>query len=234
MAVIDQVKSVLPSISVSTIGNFLYWLLIFFIFLIIVGGLFGLWAWWYVSKKNFKYTIKIFEKVDGRYRPTITDNALERRIGEGGDTVFYLRKLKKIVPRPNIQTGNNTFWFAKREDGELINIGMEDIDLKMREAGVYYLDNELRYSRASLQKLNKDRNLKEKFWDKYGNMILSIVFIVIIAVMLLLITSKLMQVIGNLDGVIKTSAVVMEKTEALLGAVDRVCGNTGVVKAGGI
>ena len=227
----SQMTGYLPKIDVGTIGNIVWWGLIFFLFLIVVVGGFAVWAWWFINKRSYKYTIKIFEKVDGRYRPTVSDKAMERKIGTGGDTVFYIQKQKKIVPRPTIQTGVNTFWFAKREDGELINIGMEDIDLKMKEAQVYYLENEMRYARASLQKLNRDRNQKESFWAKYGNAILSIVFIVIVSVMLLLIASKLMQITGTIQGLIENSAKVMDKSAEILGSMDRICSNSGVVKA---
>lgn len=227
---LDSVKSYLPAINLAGIGTFIWWGIIFFLFLIIVGAVFGLWAWWYINKKQFKYNIRIFEKVDGRYKPTINDKAIERKIGTGGDTIFYLKSLKKIVPRPTIQTGINTFWFARREDGELINIGMEDIDLKMKEAQVYYLDNEMRYARASLQKLNKDRNSKETFWSKYGRDIMTIIFVVLISVLLLLIASKMMQIVGTVDNLIKASEGVVDKASTMLGSLDNVCSNSGVTK----
>ena len=218
----------LPKVNWGSVGNFLWWGLIFLLFVLVLGAVFGLWVWWYMNKKAYKYTIVIFEKVDGRYKNNSKDKAMERKLGTGGDTIFYLQKLKKIVPRPTIQTGANTFWFVKREDGELINIGMEDIDMKMKEVGVYYLENEMRYARASLQKLNKDRNLQESFWAKYGRDILTIIFIIVVSMMLLLIASKLMQIVGSIDGLIQSSKAVMDKGGEVLGAVDRVCGSTGL------
>jgi len=228
MAVLDQVKSVLPDISLSTVGNFAYYAVLTVLAVIIVGGFFGLWAWWYISRKRFSKTIRIFEKVDGRYRPTMTDKAMERKIGTGGDTVFYFKKLKKIVPTPSIQTGTNTYWFARRADGEYVNIGLEDIDLKMREAKINYLDKETRYARASLQKLNKDRFDQQTFWQKYGRDVLTIVFIVIVSVMLLLILSKMVALMGSIQGGIDNYGVVTEKISNLIGALDNICSPSGV------
>ena len=229
MGILDQVKGVLPEVSLASVGNFAFIAILTVVIIIIVGGFVALWAIWYITKKKFNKTIKIFEKIDGRYKPTITDKAMERKMGDGGDTVFYLKKLKKIVPTPSIQTGINTFWFAKREDGELINIGMEDIDLTMREAKVNYLDKETRYARASLQKINKDRYNKETFWAKYGRDILTVVFIVIVSVMLLLIASKMVALIGAVNDGIEKYSMVTEQISKLLGSIDNICSNSGVV-----
>ncbi len=226
----DQIASVLPNVSLAQIGNFAFLAIVTVLVLIIVGSVVGIWMYFYINKKRFNKIIRIFEKVDGRYKPTISDRAMERKIGTGGDTVFYIQKLKKIVPIPSIQTGINTFWFAKREDGELINIGMEDIDLKLREAKVNYLDKETRYARASLQKLNKDRFNKETFWQKYGNAILSIVFIVVVSVMLLLITSKLVELIGKIGAVTESSSAVMNKAVEVMSKLDNICSQSGIVQ----
>ena len=229
---IGQITGFLPKINLSGVGNFVFLAVLTILILIVVGGIFAWWLFSYLNKKRYNNRIIIFEKIDGRYRNSITDFAWEKKIGSGGDTIFYLKRLKKIIPRPTIQTGNRTYWMAKREDGELINIGMEDLDLKMREAKVYYNENEQRYARASLQKLNKDRYNSETFWQKYGRDIMTIVFIVIISIMLILIISKLVDLVGQVGGLIKTSQDLQTATTKLLGEINNVCnGASGVVPA---
>jgi hypothetical protein len=88
----------------------------------------------------------------------------------------------------------------------------------------------MRYARASLQKLNKDRFSKESFWQKYGATIMNIIFIVVIAVLLMLIASKLVELTGRLDAVLQSSSAVMDKADKVLGSVDKVCSNSGIVK----
>jgi len=227
--IIGQVKGVLPQINAGTFGNILYFGILSIAVLIIVIGIFALWAWWYISKKKFNKTIIIWEKVDGKPKIMSRDKAMERKIGSGGDTIFYLQKRKQIVPTPTIQTGDNTYWFAKRtQDGELINIGLEDFDLVFGEAKINFLDKETRYARASLQKLNKDRFNKETFWQKYGRDILTIVFIVIVTVMLLLIASKLVQLTGTISGILESAEKVMDKAAQIMGKLDTICSNSGV------
>jgi hypothetical protein len=230
--VLDQATSVLPKINAATLGSWAYYGTLAILIILIIAGFFALWAWWFITKKRFNKIIIIWSKVDGRPKITGRDKAMERKIGDGGDTVFYWKKLKKIVPTPTIQTGDNTYWFTRRtDDGEYINIGLEDFDLKFREAKINFLDKETRYARASLQKLNKDRFNKETFWQKYGKDIMTIIFIVIISIMLLLLMGKFLEVAGRLDGIMKSSETMVEKVSTLLGSMDNLCSKSGVVKA---
>lgn len=228
----QSVTSVLPKVSSQQVGQWAYYGTIAFLVILIISGCFALWAWWYITKRKFNKTIIIWSKVDGRPKITGRDKAMERKVGDGGDTIFYFKKLKKIVPTPTIQTGDNTYWFTRRtDDGEYINIGLEDFDLKYREAKINFLDKETRYARASLQKLNKDRFNKETFWQKYGRDIMTIVFIVVISVMLLLLMGKFLDVAGRLDAIMKNSETMVEKVSQLLGNMDNVCSGSGVIKA---
>ena len=232
MSFLDQAKDYIPSwLTLHGLGTFVIYAVITILILLVVGGAVGAWAYWYVTNKKYSKSIKIFEKVDGRPKLTVNTKAMEMKIGQGGDTIFHIKSLNKYQARPSIQSGDNSYWFARREDGELINIGMEDFDLKMREMKIYFLENEQRYARASLQKLSKDRFEKEGFWKKYGNMILSIVFIVVVSTFLLLISGKMMSIMGSVDATMKEIPQIMDKLSQILGAMDNVCSNSGVVKA---
>jgi hypothetical protein len=230
-SVLDQIGGYLPKLNLASVGNFAFIATISVLVLIIVGSLVGLWAWNYINKKRYNNTIIIFEKIDNRYKDTMSDKAMERKIGTGGDTVFYWKKLKKIVPKPSIQTGIRKYWFARREDGEYINIGMEDVDLKMREAKIYYNENEQRYARASLQKLNKDRFNRETFWQKYGRDIMTVIFIVIISIMLMLILSRVVELTGKIGGLIETASKLNDATSKMLGSMSNICSGAPGVKS---
>lgn len=223
MSVMDSLKGVLPDWDLASVGNFLFIGLIWFLIIVIVAGGLSLWAWWYISKKKFSKKIVIWKKVGGVPKVTHYDTAMERKMGQGGDTIFYIKKLKRIIPRPSIQSGENTYHFAERSDGELENIGMEDFDLKFKEMKVQYTPNEMRYAKESLRDLIKDRYNKETFWQKYGTMIMSIVYIVLITVLLLLIAGKLMQLTGTLGSLIDNVSKLMEESKNILSSVDNIC-----------
>ena len=64
--------------------------------------------------------------------------------------------------------GRRIYWYVIREDGEWIKFELEDIDQKMRKAGVHYLDKEMRYARTALEEALKERYDKPNFWKEYG------------------------------------------------------------------
>jgi hypothetical protein len=219
----DSIAGYLPNWNWSSIINLLLGLGIFLLFLAIVGGGVGLWLYWYISNKKFNKNIQIFEKIDGRYMPTFKDKATEMRIGNAGDTIFFCKKSKKYLPRPTIQTGINGYWFVKRDDGELINIGMEDIDTKMKQLGVFYVDPEMRYQRSALQKIIKERYDKKSFWQEHGSAILSILFIIIWAVSILLISKGYFNALQSVDNTLIATTDVLDSVKQVLSSLDNVC-----------
>jgi len=230
--VMGSIKGMLPAFSVAKLGGLVVGVILFLLVSVIVGSIIVYLVYRNLQKKRFNKKIQLFEKIDGRYRPTKKDVAMEIKVGERGDTCFYLNGLKTYKPRYNIQTGENVYWVAVREDGEWINIGMEDIDLSMREAKVVYTDADFRYAAAGLHKAFKGRFEKgETFWQKYGQTILSIVYVVVMGVMIFLALGQFMKVIGSLSSVISTLDPLLEKAGQILGAVDNVCTHSGVVKA---
>ncbi len=181
---------------------------------------------------KFNKKIIIWEKVNGRYEITKRDKAQQMSLKGTGDTLFYLRKYKKYLPTPLIQTGRNTYWYVIREDGEWINIGMQDIDLAFREVGAHFLDHEMRYARTQLQGHIKDRYDKPKFWSQYGALIVNVAAITIIMVFLFLIVQDLQEIAGAVTRSIDSAALVNAETARILGAVDTVInGGSGIVPA---
>jgi len=228
---IETVKGVLPKISLAQVGSFFFWFMIFVLFVIIVGGAVAWWAYSYIQRKKFNKKLIIWQDVDGHPKIIARDSACENKIGSGGDTVFYAKKHKKVLPRPNKQSGDNTYWYYIRADGTWINIGMQDIDLVMREAEVTWDDNELKYARASLQSINRDRfEKKPTFWDKYGNTIMNIVFIAIVSIALVFVTSKLAQLVGTINSGQVVWKEILDKMNIMLANMDNVCNPSGLVK----
>lgn len=230
MAIADQIKGVLPAVNVGTIWAFLFYLTLFVLFMLIIGCAFGLWLWWYLGKKKFNLTIQKFEKIDGIFKPTGKEKAMERRIGKSGDTVFYWKQSKRVVPRGTIQTGDRTYWYAKREDGEWENIGLEDIDLVLKQAQVRYTPVELRYAKESLREMIKEVYSPANWWQKWQGVLISIVFIVLVSCLLLLIATKLGAIVSSVDAVLKSVPPILERLDTMLGAMDNLCSNSGIVR----
>lgn len=229
--ILASAKGIIPKVSMSQVGSFFFWFMIFVLFAIIIGGAVAFWAYSYIQRKKFNKKLVIWQDVDGHPKIIARDVACENKIGGTGDTVFYAKKHKKILPRPNKQTGDNTYWYYIRADGTWINIGMQDIDMVMREAQVSWDDNELKYARASLQAINRDRfEKKPSFWDKWGNTIMNIAFIAIVSIALVFVTSKLAELVGTINAGQETWKLILDKMNILLSNMDKVCNPSGLVK----
>jgi len=181
---------------------------------------------------KFNKKIVIFEKVGNNWQQTGKDRAQELKYGTAGDTVFFLQKKKKYLPRPELQTGKRIYWFAIREDGEWINVSLGDIDLQMKEMKAKFLHPEMRYARTALIRNLKDRYDKPKFMEKYGVMMINLAAIIIILVFFWLIVDKIISVGDKVSSMVETGNKVMDKVNEILPNLDRICSHSGTVPAG--
>ena len=144
----------------------------------------------------------------------LVDKGRYMRFGMAGDKLFHLRKSKKYIAPPTIQTGTNLWLFWEREDGEIINIGIGDIDEQMRKAGAYFVDTDMRMQRLGIEKNLKDRLMKESWFSKYASTIAGVIFVILVTVALVVLFSKLIDVataMDNMAGSVKTMADQIEQ-----------------------
>lgn len=189
-------------------------------------------GWFFFRGLKFNKKIIIFEKIGNNWTQTGRDKAQELKYGTAGDTVFYLQKRKKYLPRPELQTGKRVYWFAIREDGEWINFTPGDIDLQMKEMKAKFLHPEMRYARTALIRNLKERYDKPKFLEKYGIMLVNIAAIVIILVFMWLIIDKIISVGDKVTSMVNTGKEVMDKVNEILPNLDRICSRSGTIPAG--
>jgi len=219
MAVTDPIKEMIPSgFSLSGVSGMLLWLVLLVLFVSIVGVIIFL----IIMKLKFNKKVVLFSKVDGRFIPTGKDKAMFINHGEAGDRILYLKKSKKYLPLPSIQTGMNTYWFFVGEDDEWINFGPGDFDNDRRKLGAHLLDKEMRYARTSLQHSFKERYDQPKFWEKYGGLLVNIGVIVIIMVFLWLIFDKIIEILSSIDNLMETAQAVMDQINQQLVALENI------------
>lgn len=225
--VIDMGKGMIPKVKVFGAGtiSIVAWIFIAVIFI----ALMSIGIYLLIRYMRFNKKIIIFEEINGRFEPTRKDRAMEMVLSKGGDTIFYLARNKKYLPTPNLQTGRKTFWFFVRSDNEWINFTLENLNEKSKEANARFLDKEMRYARTQIQRGLKERYDKPSFWERYGLLIFSIAYIVIIGVMMWLLFDKWIDLAGvtNLSiersaEVMEVSKSVMEKADAILGRLDNI------------
>lgn len=187
---------------------------------------------YYYFKKQYKYTINIFEEINGSFYPSRKDKARVKRIGVLGDEILYLQKSKKIVPMPQYQTGVNTFWFFIRGDGEWVNFKLKNLDEASKEAGAVFLDKEMRYARTQLSQINKDKFQKASFLEKYGGIIAYTLLILVTSIGFFLLIDKLVEVAGTINNAINSIPPILEELNRVLGSLDTIkTGGSGLAAA---
>lgn len=140
---------------------------------------------------KFNKKIVLFKNVGNKIIPVFNFTACFERISLTGDYWCKVRKANKILPRPKIEMGRDTFWMYEREDGEWINFCLKDFDEIMKSAGVHYLDEDMRLQRIGIQKHLELRYKKSGFWDKYGTTIMWVTFVIIVTVCLVVLFDRL-------------------------------------------
>ncbi len=212
--------------SVLSVGK---WLIFASIFLAMV----GLVTYIIVKMLKYKYKIIIWEKVGGKFQATKKDRAMDFRLGKGGDTIFFLRRHRKFLPNPELQTGKRTYYYFIREDGEWINFEPGDFDEDARKMGAHMLHREARFARTQVQKGLKERYDEPGFWKQYGLLTISLGFILVIGIMAWLSLDKFIDIISTSGNILEKAEDVMKEAERIMVAMDNICtGGSGLVPAG--
>lgn len=199
---------------------------------LIIFTILGVLTYLFLQKLKYKHRIVIWEKIGNHWERTGYDRAMEMKFGIAGDTVFVLRKRKKYLPRPETQTGRREFWFAIREDGEWINIGMEDIDLAQKQAHVNFLHPEVRYARTSMQKAMREEYIKPKFMEKYGHIIIPFAGFALIGIFLWLMMDKFLTLAGTLNGIVEKLPPLLERADTIIANLARISSGSGYTTGG--
>lgn len=213
----------MPNVSASMMTNIVMWVIGVVLGCAVIGGL----IYAYFRYKKYNKVIQVFGKINGAVVPIMKERAMFERVGIAGDYWCRTMKSKKILPRPSIAMGKNTYWYFVREDGEWINFSLKDIDADMKQAGTYFVDEDMRLQRLGIQKNIKDRfGEKPSFWDKYGAILGYVLFILIITISLIMLFKQLDKVAVSMNS---ASSNIGKLAEATMNMVARQ--TSGVVPA---
>ena len=224
----STIKDVMPEISTSMTFNFITWLLVAVIFIVVIGAV----AYLVIKRLKFNKKIIIWERINQNFEPTRKDWAMEMKLSLIGDTIFYLKGHKKYIPNPSFQVGRRTYHYFIREDGEWINFRFEDFDESSRTMGAKFLDKEMRFARTQIQKGLGDRYDKPGFWKQYGLLVVSIAFIVVVGMMFWLSLDKFIDIIGATANILDKLEPLLDRSDDILVSIDNVCtGGSGYIPA---
>ncbi len=227
----DIVGSIVPQFEGIGVGS-LVGIITYLVLLVLIIVIGAVLTWFVVKRKKYRNKIIIFEKIDGKMTRTGTDRAMEMKYGQSGDTIFLTSKSKRYLPRPTIQTGAREFWYYIREDGELINFGIEDIDANMKKAKVHYLDKEVRYARTQIQRNLKERFDKKSWIAENWTVVAGIGFVAMIGIMTWLLFDKWIDLAGATNSGVDAARLVLEEAKKVVASLDNICtGGSGLLPA---
>ncbi len=198
-------------------------ILLIFLFLL-VGGIF--YYIYYRKKKRKNYNKKIFwfEEVHSDMIPIGEDVACEMVIPGTNINVFYIKQKDMYLPRPVKRMGKDAYWFAIKNNREIVNFTMKNLNEEMKEANLDYDHTDMRYALANLKELIK-RNYRDKsqpWWREYKEVISLVILIFVLTLSFIFIISK----VGSLMDKV---GVLIEHADTLIKIAETKASSSGVI-----
>ncbi|KYK20684.1 hypothetical protein AYK24_09845 [Thermoplasmatales archaeon SG8-52-4] len=201
------------------------------IFILLIAGAIVIWLVY--QWRIYKYKIIVFENISGQgYQVAFKDRARVLKLGGTGEEVLYLRKKRVYRSAYGRKMGRNTFWFAIGQDGYWYNFILGDLDAKMGMLDIEPVDRDMRYMYVAIAKNIRDTHLKKNFMEKYGTIVVSGVFLIIILIGMWFIISKMGDVSANLVGAIKTMGELMETNKQIVQGLQNLQAGSGFISGG--
>ena len=181
---------------------------------VLIGGMLFYFLHQRKNKKLYSKNIHWFEEVNGRFVPLDDDVAAELTIPHTNIQVFYIKKKDLYLPRLTRRMGKNAYWVGIKNNKEVINFTLKNLNEDMTEANLDYDHTDMRYALTNLLDLIK-RNYKDKsqpWWREYKEVISLVILIFALSVsffVLLWRTGQLIDQVGLLidhaDRVVQTA-----------------------------
>lgn len=184
------------------------WLLIGVIFIAGIG--FGLY--WYYQKRVWNKTVTRFELIGDRYEPTFRDKAKSVKLGSGGFEVLFWQKAKVYRIAYGQRIGKSTYYFFTAPDGYEYNGVLGKQIMTDGKIPIITSTTSMRSQYTALEKqIEALHGSKVTFWDKYGNWVISIAFMLIIGVLAWLIFKEWSKGLGLLPDVVDKIGIAVDK-----------------------
>jgi hypothetical protein len=218
----DTAKAVLPKIlgAGSLFVNVIAWIIIFIVLVVIACVILFV----YFQKRRYNNILIIFERINNVWVDTFLDKGTEVKFSPLGTSVMYFKKLKRYEPMPKIQSGSRKFYFKKYADGTLINFRLDDTNNESFEKFTD-MNKAMLYHHTGINRGLQNRFDKAPMWKEYLPLIISVGFIMVIVIGTYFLFDKWIALAETTNAGVKVSGEILEKANAMLGAMDNVCSN---------
>jgi len=216
--------------TISSAGWWGWFKIALIVILFLIVGCILLWMWW--RGKVFNKKIILFENIAGQgFQKTGEDRARIVKVGDGGEELLYLLKRKVYRTAYGRKMGKNTYWFAVGQDGYWYNILLGDLDAKMGMLDIEPIDRDMRYMHVAIRKNIQERYRKIGVMEKYGTIIMSGIFLIIMIIAIWLLMSKAGDLIHEGTAVVTAAKDLIEPLKTVASKIDNICSAAGIRSA---
>lgn len=224
----DAIGGITSGFSIASFGGIVGIIAWFVVFLIVLGVV-GWLTHYFVIGSKFNKKITVYENIAGKgFIPTIHDKARVVKVGDGGEEVLQLKKLKLYRNSYGSKIGKNHYAFAVGKDGYWYNFTFGDFDEKRREMGLVPVDKDMRMMHVAIRRNIKDRFEKVTFLQKYGGLLAYTALIAVTGIMMFLLFDKFLDITSSVNNAIQAATEVQKETARLISSLDAVTSNSGL------
>lgn len=132
----------------------LEWIILLALFLFSFIGS-GVWAFIKIRNIRWNYNYVVWETVNGadKQEPTKKGKCRLITVGDSGEEIFYLQKLKKYKVAYGKRVGKNTIYWTIGNDGLWYNTEVGNFNNNFKSLGLMPVDRDIRYASVSVRKL---------------------------------------------------------------------------------
>ena len=193
--------------------------LLIFVFLFVGGVMFFIF-WTLKQKKIYNKKIFWFEEVYGDMIPIGQDIAQELTIPGTNIQTFYIKRKDLYLPRLTKRMGKDNYWIAIKNNRELVNFTMKNINKEMTESNLDFDHTDMRYALTNLKDLIKRnyRDKSEKWWQAYKEVISLVILIFVLSVSFFFLFTKMGDLVDKIGVLIEHADHVIKSVEAVRGS----------------
>lgn len=193
-------------VGIGAIGN----ALLLFAIAVVVIGLVGWLVYWRINAKTYKFKIPLYKSINGINLRQAYYFAKIVPISKAGDCLWFVKGVKKFIAPATLTSAPNEFPHEEREDGEWINFQIKTVNEAQREAGVKFIQQDMRTQRVATGQILEQRLINKGFWEKYKDMIIQLLFYIITTLLLIVIfwqwgniVERVASLLAHADSIVK-------------------------------
>ena len=219
------------------ITGFLSSSFIYILIIIIVGMIIIVAVALLLFMKTYNRKIEVYENISGAgYQRTLTTRARRVKLSLTGEEILKTLSGGTYLTAYGRKIGKNTYMFVKGTDGYLYNSVHGDFDTKLAMLDIEPIDRDVRMFHISMARMNQANYQKQKFMEKYGNVMLGFIFLIVMIGGMWVLIGQITKATTSLANTAETNADVAKIIQQEIVAYNNIrtgTTGTGTIPAGG-